>query len=339
MKTLIEAPVTLGTDPEYFLSRRGKIIGSEKIIPEKGLIDQYLKYVVRDGVQIELHPPCATTVPFVGKNLSKAFKVLKNHLAASPTVKVSFAPVVDVSEKELASLAEESRILGCAPSENWYGLPRLSVPEGTQPPRSAGGHIHVGLTAPIYERVGNDHRRSLTPLMDILVGNTGVLLDREPRAAERRKLYGRAGEFRLPEHGLEYRTLSNFWTRSYPLMELMMGLSLTAVSVLHTSLLGSGDPEGEIAGSIDLNKVVKAIMDNDRDLAYENWKTVTRFLAKWVPTDNPKFPLNANNLEKFDNFISMVAEKNLDAFLPADPVEHWINLDTTHGWHDFISRT
>jgi hypothetical protein len=44
--------------------------------------------------------------------------------------------------------------------------------------------------------------------IDAFVGIPSILYDTD---AERRKLYGKAGCFRLCEYGFEYRTLSSYW--------------------------------------------------------------------------------------------------------------------------------
>ena len=69
-------------------------------------------------------------------------------------------------------------------------------------------------------------------ILDIVVGNTCVIMDRAPSQVERRKVYGRAGEYRLPAHGIEYRTLSNFWLRSYQLTHLVFSLARFAINIL-----------------------------------------------------------------------------------------------------------
>ena len=44
--------------------------------------------------------------------------------------------------------------------------------------------------------------------IDVYVGLPSILYDTD---AERRKLYGKAGCFRLQPYGFEYRTLSSYW--------------------------------------------------------------------------------------------------------------------------------
>src|SRR5688572_16740659 len=108
-----------GTDPEGFFETEGRIIGSEKLIPEKG-INNYCGRVIRDGVQFELNPRSGKTVSELGRNISGLFSALQKRLDANPGVTVNFSGLVEVTEEELNSLSPETRLLGCMPSYNAY---------------------------------------------------------------------------------------------------------------------------------------------------------------------------------------------------------------------------
>jgi hypothetical protein len=291
---------TYGSDPEMFLTRNGQVIGSERVIPEVGIGLGGGK-IIRDGIQIELNPYGGDSLRHRGY-LRNLLVSVKQHVPAD--VSVSFEQVVDVPQEEFAALSPQSGVLGCMPSLNAYGIPPLRVDEnGPQPPRSAGGHIHVGFTgAPTIM----DYRRDLIPLMDIIVGNQAVLLDREPRAAERRKLYGRAGEYRIPRYGIEYRTQSNWWLHSPGTCELVFGLTKTAVDILFVSVNKAYEgvaPDDMLANMIDINLVIKAIMNNDKDLAWSNWQTIKEFLSKWVPNQTC-YPLRSGTFDLFEKLVA-----------------------------------
>lgn len=331
-----------GTDPEIFFSKDGKIVGSERVIPPDGL-GATLGKVALDGVQAELHPNANTHIPALGNNLRHCFLSLDTRLKALNSVfTINFAQVVQVEKEELDTLSEKSRLLGCLPSFNFYGRKPFR-PKADFPTRSLAGHMHLGLSAPIYKGSG-DNRQGLIPLLDILTGNTLTILDRDPLAAERRKMYGRAGEFRLPKHGLEYRTPSNFWLKAYPIMELAFGLASTAVDILATSLsYPQENPEADIAKVIDLRKVEKAINTNNAGLALENWDTIKGFFTKHVTQLNSfslfKYPVHAGNLERFDKFLRIAAEGGLESHLPADPVQHWLTFDPSiHSWENLLNQ-
>lgn len=365
--------IMMGCDPELFFEREGRIIGAEKVVPEAGISTKGSapegfgkdRHFVLDGVQIEMNPnahPCRANLT---NEFRVAFKALKKHLQEMTGVTASFRSVIEVDKIELDSLSEKSRILGCAPSNNIYdSKARVNVNPKTYRKRSAGGHIHVGLTAaPWYK--GYDHlmkvREELVPLMDVLVGLPSVLVDRDPLAAERRKVYGRAGEHRLPAHGVEYRTLSNFWIRSNQLMSMVMGLTRLAVSVLATEYYvyeTSGySPKYNakvyeatnasrkwpaattLLGKMDMEAVVEAINTNNRELALQQFQNVKSFIAEHVREGD--YGLNSYNLEAFDIFVNQIHEKGIESWFPQDPIEHWCNIPEGHcgvGFESFLNH-
>ena len=66
--------ISLGCDPEFFFSKKGKVIGSEKVLPENGLCDSsgYGK-IVMDGVQAEINPSPSTCRASLGYNIRNCF--------------------------------------------------------------------------------------------------------------------------------------------------------------------------------------------------------------------------------------------------------------------------
>jgi hypothetical protein len=361
MKMLITPGVLFGADPELFITQGGKIIGSEKAIPEKGLnltsrgVGSFGSHnksgekIVLDGVQIELHVNPSWCRAHLGNELRAHFTTLRNHLKTLKNTKVSFEAIVKVDPEELKSLSEKSRALGCAPSLNTYNpKATIKVNPATYTTRSAGGHLHFGFAHTFYGDNGIyipgkvDHRARLVPIFDALIGNTSVMLDRDPLAAERRKVYGQAGEYRLPKYGIEYRTLSNFWLQSYQLMSLVMGLGRLSVAVLATSLStkdGVGiDAEKALLKSVHLGKIRRAINKNDLELAKENWQGVRAFIEKYAVGKEESMAVGPKTLKEFDFFLKRVEERGLKYWFPKDPMEHWCNLPEGHynGWESFL---
>lgn len=328
------APLKFGADPEAFITDGKKIFGSERVIPEGGISawDQGPK-IVRDGVQIELQLRPSDRVEVLGSDITSVFNTLKRRLAQQG-LKVSFDPVVDITKEELYALSEKSREFGCAVSYNLYGLPGPEADPSVYLKRSAGGHIHMGLGKPIFDPESKqgegedvyyevDFRKDVVPLMDAIVGNTCVMLDRDPNAVERRKNYGKAGEYRLPQWGLEYRTLSNFWLRSYQLFGMVMGLSRLAVSVLHTSLMKGEPVHQQLLDKIDFDKMVRAIQTNDFDLAQDNWRVVRDFIDRNGVYLGDECGLNPHLLDNFEYFVKKVREAGLSYWFKQDPMESW----------------
>ena len=321
--------VTYGSDPEGFFRRNdGKILGSERILPEEGLKagEYYKPWVVRDGIQFELNPQNSVTTGGLGAQIKASLKLLNNRMVGYPNVHPSFDGVVEVDRDELDALSEKSRVLGCTPSLNRYGEKPITVDVKTYRKRSGGGHIHLGLPEPIRSAKGNslvDYRHDLVTYLDVFTGNTCVLLDRDPNAAERRENYGRAGEYRLTSYGLEYRTLSNFWMRNFSLMSLAFGMTHIAISILDGHLKNVHDYESELEQVINLDRVIEAIDKNDANLARLNFEALVPFLRTHLPKAG--FVLTPTNIDKFLTFTTAVQADGFDRFFPTDVVNHWLN--------------
>lgn len=342
--------VTFGCDPEAFFEKGGQIIGAEKVIPEKGLGGQSIygdgkPSVVLDGVQFELNPGAFFSPRDLGTVIARSFKVISERLKLVEGVTVSFKPVVEVTRAELDSLSEKSRILGCAPSKNLWGAEAINVDPVTFQQRSAGGHVHLGLTPPIYGNQTSypgsceDNRWRLVAILDVLLGNTCVMLDRDMSQVERRKNYGRAGEFREPKHGLEYRTLSNFWLRNYALMEFVMGMAQFGADVLMTTLMSGEDLESELMDKLELDQVVEAINKNDFNLARSNWNKIKGFITKYS-SEKPDYPFYAINLAKFDKLADLIDQKGIETVFPENPLTAWTKTGgVNHGaWRGLLAN-
>jgi hypothetical protein len=339
--------VMLGCDPEFFFAKDGKVIGSEKIIDRKaGLVASGNgSKIIVDGVQAEINPSPSTCRQSLASNIAVCFRSVINKIAADPSVSVSMAVAAKIQKKELDSLDEESRKFGCAPSKN-VDTESENVAALVDPSkyrvRSAGGHIHLGdasgtKTSAQYRALHSPER--LVPILDIIVGNTCVLLDRDDGNIERRRVYGRAGEYRTPPHGLEYRVLSNFWLRNYSLMSFVFSLSRFAVGLLSASIEAAGkdgfDYEGELLKLVDMGEIRRAINDNDYDLAWENYQKIRPYLLKVCP-QGFYYPIHGQNVKEFEFFV----EKGLDYWFRDDSVQHWAGLgaSASRGWERFIEE-
>lgn len=354
--TFLTDSVMMGCDPEFFFTNgRGTTRGSEKILPKTGLDcgKNYGSYtldkgssIIIDGVQAELNPQPNTCRAYLGNEIHVCFRKLNNALKKrKENVKVAFSPVVKLTKKELGSLSEQSKIFGCAPSTNVYkhATSKITVNPKKYLKRSAGGHIHLGFNKGSYNKGGVKLVRKalsnldiMVPILDIIVGNTCVLIDRSSVNVERRKVYGKVGEYRTKPYGLEYRTLSNFWLHSYQLMSFVMGMSRMAVMIVAEST-PSNNIARKIMESVNKQDIIDAIQNNDFALAYSNWLKIEDIILEiTTDVDDYSFPINPTNIQHFHWFI----KKGMYYWFNHDSFKHWVNLPEGHdkGWESFLDH-
>lgn len=218
-----------------------------------------------DGAQAEFSPwakKCLETLHCGTREGLKA--VLAFARAKDPAAKLSLQNVVELSPEVLKNTDAKYIQFRCSPSNNIYD----DEGEGIQDARGykyrcAGGHIHFGFT------------RAFTPPgieqivrgLDAVLGVIGVSLAAGIDNPERRRTYGRAGEFRLPKHGIEYRVLSNFWLSHPAIAMLVFDLGRVVVrfaesGLFNLSWVASDDETREVINNCDINGARKIIKRN-----------------------------------------------------------------------------
>lgn len=214
---------TIGSDPEFILiDNSNKIksaIGIVKGTKNKRIkIDQIDFYY--DNVLAECTiKPAKNKEEFVS-NIKKSLNIYKK--LVSP-YKISALSSAYFSSEDL--LHKDARKSGCAVEYCAYSLGTISPKKidkilNSTKLRTAGGHVHLGT------ELGKKHESCLmlVRMLDLFLGFAFLLLDNSKESIERRKVYGSAGRYRQPIHGVEYRTLGNFWLSSPKLAELVYEL-------------------------------------------------------------------------------------------------------------------
>lgn len=204
---------SLGADPEFFVEQNGKpksIIGyilGTKNNPQT--IDENNAFKIQqDNVAAEYNIPPALTkeqwVDYILWPQAYISTLLKaHHIKINKAASLSFPP------KEL--LDPKAQEFGCDPDYNAWTLEQNDKPKCNDPTfRTCGGHIHFEMDPDPIEIV------KAIRSMDRYLGVWSLLVDKDDN---RRKLYGKAGAFRIQPHGGEYRTLSNFWIFDKKLIE------------------------------------------------------------------------------------------------------------------------
>lgn len=208
---------TLGCDPEWFVTNGkkpvsiiGKIGGTKEkpiSIPELG---DHRYAIQEDNVALEYNTPPTDSHEMWLYHHTQMVSFLKEKLKEQGLKPLIQGSVI-FDDKELAD--PRAWIFGCDPDFNaWTG--RINPRPLSQNPnlRSAGGHIHIGTK---YVKLTKLQKIMLVRQLDLCVGLPLMLIDPD---LDRQQLYGKAGAFRYKEYGLEYRTPSNFWTRTKPLV-------------------------------------------------------------------------------------------------------------------------
>lgn len=360
-KKLSFLSLSFGCDPEFFFRDANGVVGAENILPASGLEynpgslgktdgantvkGQMLNSkIIIDGVQAELNPRPNTCRANLGNEISCCFQKLVEHMKDKKQVSVDFSQTVSLTEEDFDKLSDNSKKLGCMPSKNAHNngrVGKITVNPDVYRTRSAGGHIHCGNAYEKSSYAKEDYEKSndvlqnpvrFVEMLDILVGNTCVLLDRDPGNIERRKVYGKAGEFRTPPHGVEYRTLSNFWLKSYQLMSLVMGLTR------HAFIIVANDRDGEFKSLVNMRDIAEAINKNDFDLALSNFNKIKQLLLDVTLDQNTEhYCIRSGNILLFEHFV----KKGIDYWFKQDPVTHWCEMPEGHntGFGTFLATT
>lgn len=227
--------ISFGADPELFIREKAtqKIIPADKFLPSKNKKKKvesrddggYCGTMFFDGAQAELNPDSNTCREIFAANLYDCLYALKRSIGKEYELWISASERVD--RKLLKEADLECRRFGCDPDINAYTgtTNKIRLDGNKHLIRYAGGHIHLGFTR---SKFSDSELRDLIKTIDVITGIPATLLDIDPKSRRRRLYYGHAGDFRHQEHGIEYRTLSNFWLRSPQLTSLILGLVRSA---------------------------------------------------------------------------------------------------------------
>lgn len=339
---------TLGCDPEIFVTRiAGKLKKRTAAVPSEAVLPVGDgPRVTRDGVQVELHVPGNTSCRHgLSGQIAQAMMHLEDLVEDTrkrlkdPSVGVSFKPLIKLTTRDIAKLSPEARELNCKPSKNAYGREPIYRDGNVYPIRTASGHLHLGNQLFTLERLDpND----AVKILDLLVGIPCVLVDQSPKQAIRRETYGRAGEYRLPKHGVEYRVPSNFWLQDYKLMSMVFGLAKMALCVcegLRRKNEVNRWATDMLQEKADFAKVEQAINTNDVDLALRVFKEAIRPFGNTVGVH---WGFNGpTSMDNFEYFVDTIREHGLKHWFHLGPkaiLARWRSGDINIGWERFLAE-
>jgi len=204
------AKFTFGSDPEFMLTRDGVFRSAIGIVPgtkyKRHRIGKNFYYY--DNVMAECTIEPAASKQQALANFKRAFSSFAK--LVNPCTLVVRASQ-EYPREELGH--KDALEIGCDREFCCYALMDIEPPEEdfqSGQLRSAGGHLHIG------SKFAQDPQGCLATIrmMDLFLGTMSIYLDKDETTKRRKELYGKAGRFRTPKHGAEYRSLGNFWLAS-----------------------------------------------------------------------------------------------------------------------------
>ena len=341
---------TAGADPEVFaIHADGTVIPAWEYLPSKTDIPHEsndYQTVYYDGFQAEFTTPPVQCHGYFTDHVRSGLKAV--WMAAKkvdPAATLSIASALPIPRAELMKYDSERVALGCAPSRNVYGERRLTVPDAYELEwRFAGCHQHYGSSGITAENVEDTVR-----LLDAVVGVANVTLAGEKYLVrERRRYYGRAGEYRfhqgaeiplsypnvppsLTTQRLEYRVPDTVVMCHPAIYNLFVDLARLVVKV--------GSQKMGFLWHTDEDEVRACINEGDvslgRKILLENEVMLRRFLQRaygcWNDTDSPRVKYGIRTL--LEGVESLVGN-------PTDMVGNWMldKLDTSEGFFNTLNQ-
>lgn len=228
--------VMLGSDPELFIvnTKTNKVVSSIGIIPgEKG--NAYRSPDMPEGYGLQIDnilaefniPPTRVKEEFLASmNYMKTY--IRDYVKKiNPDLDIMCVSSAFVDPDQLNS--KEAKEFGCSPDYNAYTQDVNPKPKGESTNlRSVGVHLHVS-----YDNPNIETSIELIKYLDMYLGIPSVALDPDN---ERRKLYGKAGCFRLCKYGLEYRSLGGYMISSDKMINFMWDGVMRAISAYNYNL-------------------------------------------------------------------------------------------------------
>lgn len=316
--------MTIGSDPEMFVEdENGVVIPAFLFLGSKAKPDLTAegtygkKPLYWDGFQGEFETAAQTCL---GHHTDSVQCGLKGLLIAAkkfnPKAKISSKTVVDITPKMLEEAKEEHVQFGCMPSLNAYGMSGKVANGRDINFRPSGGHIHFGINqySPNNKGYTQAEYLRMVKALDAIIGVACVSLFENQDNPKRRELYGLAGEYRLPKHGLEYRVLSNAWLIHPMMMNLVFDIARVSLTVGYKELLKYWNATEE--------ETIKCINTCDVKLAREILKRNEQMFMQVIKA---AYHWNNNEEKKYHKTIFNIFIKGLDSAIkyPNDVSKNW----------------
>lgn len=248
---------TFGSDPELFIfnNKTKKVISAIDKIPgykddpyTEGLPEGF--GLQTDNILAEFNiPPVDNVDDFIHH-----IEFMKDFIKAKvKELNENFDILCQASSKVPAKELKhpQAREFGCDPDYCIYSTGPNAVTGATRTTlRSSGFHLHVG-----YPNNNIDTSLQMLRYVDAFVGIPSIIYDTD---SERRKLYGKAGCFRLCKYGFEYRTLSSYWIANPSRLKFIWNQLIYA--------LYAYEREYDLPNPIEIQEIIN---NNDIDKAHQ----------------------------------------------------------------------
>jgi len=211
----------MGSDPEFMLQTpNGNFVSAIGIVPG----DKYARHRIDphefyyDNVMAECAVSPASSKEEMVVNFRDCFQKFSNLIHPFELV-----PRASQNYPMSELQHDDAKAIGCDPEYCVYSLTNAVPPTAefqTGTLRTAGGHVHLGA------EIAQDEFGSIFTIrmLDLFLGIPSIYIDPDKTTKQRKKLYGKAGRYRQPAHGVEYRSLGNFWLRTPELVELVFDI-------------------------------------------------------------------------------------------------------------------
>lgn len=220
----MRAKMTYGSDPELFLQdiAKNKIVSSIPVLKR----DKHNPIKLKDGVVMyadnvlcETAFPPANSKDEMVHRFRGVFKQIQGKLgkkyrmvpqAAHEFTKNDLKPQFGIDPMES----------GCNPSFDAWNATINEPKPFVNGFRTGSAHFHVG-----HDKLTDfDTRLNAIKVLDIYLGCSFVLIDKDETSKIRRQYYGLSSEHRPTEYGLEYRVLSPYVLKSPQLVSLALDI-------------------------------------------------------------------------------------------------------------------
>lgn len=256
---------TIASDPEIHLfdTKKKRVVSSIPVLKT----DKYNPINLGGGVnayadniltEVSL-PPSKNKKEFI-ESFRNAFLRLQKHVGSNYRIFPKAAH--NYAKSELKDKAAWE--IGCSPTFDCYAKKINNPGAFKDGVRTSSTHIHLGNE----KLLDFETRHKAIKILDIIVGCSSVIFDKDNTAKLRRQKYGKAGEFRMPKHGIEWRILDSFVLNSPKLLDLTYDLVDYSMSFIENN------KADEILSLIPEKDVINTINNCNKKMALDILKKI-----------------------------------------------------------------